>query len=96
MIWEIAQIEVKPGTESQFEEGVRQARPLFDGAKGCGGLELHRSLEFPQRYRLIVRWETVEDHMVGFRNSESYQGWRALVQAYFAGPPQVEHVAKAV
>ena len=96
MILEIAQIEVKPGTEAEFEDGVRQARPLFDEAKGCGGLELHRSIEFPQRYRLIVRWETVEDHMVGFRNSDSYQRWRALVQACFAGPPQVEHVAKAV
>jgi heme-degrading monooxygenase HmoA len=96
MFLEIAQIEVKPGTEAQFEEGVRQAVPLFQRAKGCHGMELQRSVEFPQRYRLIVKWETVEAHTVDFRGSPDFQAWRGLVGQYFTAPPAVEHTAQAV
>jgi hypothetical protein len=60
MITEIAQIDVKPGMESEFEAGVKNAAPIFKRAKGCHGMELRRSIEKPSRYRLFVAWETVE------------------------------------
>lgn len=91
MIQEIAEIDVKPGTEAAFEAGVRKAAPLFQAAKGCLGLELHRSHEHPSRYRLMVKWETVENHTVDFRGSPAFQQWRALVGEYFASTPRVEH-----
>jgi heme-degrading monooxygenase HmoA len=96
MFLEIAQIEVKPGSEADFEAGVAKAAPLFRRAKGCKGMQLQRSVEFPQRYRLVVKWETVENHMVDFRNSEDFQAWRGLVGAYFAAPPAVEHTYAAL
>ncbi len=96
MILEIAQIEVKPGSEAEFEAGVTKAAPLFQRAKGCHGMELQRSIEFPQRYRLIVKWETLEAHTVDFRGSEDFMAWRSLVGDYFAAPPAVEHTALAV
>jgi len=70
MITEIAQIEIKPGTEKEFEAAVAKAEPLFLRAKGGLGIELHRSIEKPQRYRLIARWATLENHTVDFRGSE--------------------------
>jgi hypothetical protein len=33
----------------------------------------------------------VEAHTVGFRSSERFQRWRALVGPFFAAPPAVEH-----
>jgi heme-degrading monooxygenase HmoA len=57
MITEIAQIDVKPGMESEFEAGVKSAAPVFKRAKGCHGLELQRSIEKPNRYRLLVKWQ---------------------------------------
>ena len=96
MVLEIAQIEVKPGSEAAFEAGVREAAPLFRRAKGCGGMELQRSVEFPSRYRLIVTWETVENHTVDFRGSEDFQEWRRLVGGHFAAPPAVEHTHQVV
>ena len=60
MITEIAQIDVKPGTEKDFEAAVAKARPLFLRAKGGKGFELHKSFEKPQRYRLMAQWETLE------------------------------------
>jgi heme-degrading monooxygenase HmoA len=64
MIFEIAEIEVKPNEEEAFEAAVAKAEPLFRRAKGCHGMELQRTIEKPLLYRLVVKWETVEDHMV--------------------------------
>jgi heme-degrading monooxygenase HmoA len=91
MIFEFADIEVKPGEEAAFEAAVSKAVPLFQRAKGCSGMELQRSVEKPSKYRLVVKWATVEDHMVHFRNSEDFQEWRRLVGPYFAAAPNVEH-----
>ena len=91
MITEIAQIDVKPGTEKDFEAAVAKARPLFLRAKGGKGFELHKSIEKPQRYRLMAQWETLENHTVDFRGSEDFTAWRGLVGQYFAAPPEVEH-----
>jgi heme-degrading monooxygenase HmoA len=96
MITEIAQIDVKPGMEKDFEAGVKSAAPLFKRAKGCSGMTLQRSHESPQRYRLFVQWETLENHTVDFRGSADFQEWRKLVGHYFASPPNVEHVAEVV
>jgi heme-degrading monooxygenase HmoA len=92
MITEIAQIEIKPGMEAQFEDGVQQAVPIFQRAKGNRGMKLERSIEKPQRYRLFVMWETLENHTVDFRGSADFQEWRKLVGHCFASPPEVEHV----
>ena len=91
MVTEIAQIDVKPGMETEFEAGVQKAKPLFLRAKGCKGVTLHKSIEKPQRYRLMAQWETLENHTVDFRGSEDFTAWRGLVGQYFAAPPEVEH-----
>jgi heme-degrading monooxygenase HmoA len=96
MILEIAQIVVRTGMEAEFEAGVATAVPLFQRAKGCISMELVRSVEFPSRYRLLVRWETLENHTVDFRNSDDFQAWRRLVSHCFDGAPEVEHAAQAV
>ncbi len=96
MVLEIAQIDVKSGTEAQFEAGVAKAVPLFRRAKGCKGMELQRSVEKPARYRLFVQWETLENHTVDFRGSADFQEWRKLVGECFDKPPEVEHVNRIV
>ena len=96
MVLEIAQFDIKPGLEPAFEAGVKEAVPLFRRAKGCTGMELQRSHEKPSRYRLFVRWETLENHTVDFRGSENFAEWRGLVGQYFAAPPDVEHTNTVV
>jgi heme-degrading monooxygenase HmoA len=91
MFLEIAQIEVKEGANAQFEAGVAKAKPIFLRAKGCGGVTLQRSVEFPNRYRLFVEWATLENHTVDFRGSDDFAKWRELVSPYFVAPPVVEH-----
>ncbi|MGB7692285.1 MAG: antibiotic biosynthesis monooxygenase family protein [Pseudolabrys sp.] len=96
MILEIAQIDVKPGMETEFEGGVKKAAPIFKRAKGCKSMTLQRSHEMPQRYRLFVQWEAVENHTKDFRESADFQEWRKLVGHCFASPPYVEHVAEVM
>jgi heme-degrading monooxygenase HmoA len=96
MITEIAQIDVKPGQEAAFEAAVAEAAPLFQRAKGCRAMRVERSIEKPQRYRLFVSWETLENHTVDFRESADFQEWRKLAVPHFASPPEVEHVEVAV
>ncbi len=91
MITETARIDIKPGSEKAFEAAVAEALPLFRAAKGCHGLQLQRGIEHPTHYYLIVQWETLEDHTVGFRGSEAFARWRELVGPYFAGPADVHH-----
>lgn len=92
MIKELAEIDIRPGCEQAFEESADLAKNLFLGAKGCIAFRLHRSMEQPSRYRLFVEWETIEDHMIEFRNSEAFGQWRKLCGQYFQTPPRVEHL----
>lgn len=97
MIYEIAEIQVKAGTEQEFEAAVQKAVPLFRGARGCRSMELQRTIETPTKYRLVVGWETVDDHMVHFRGAPAFQEWRKLVGPFFqSGPPVVDHTQVAV
>lgn len=92
MFLEIAEITVTD--PAAFETAVAAAKPHFLAAEGCHGLTLHRVVETPDVYRLVVKWRTVEDHMVTFRASEGFQAWRALAAPYFAAPPKVTHSAE--
>src|ERR1700754_5019866 len=91
MITEIAQIEVKPGMEKDFEAGVARAAPVFRRAKGCHGLALEKSIGKPNRYRLLVQGGTAGNHTVDFRGSPDFQEWRACVGHCFESAPVVEH-----
>jgi heme-degrading monooxygenase HmoA len=96
MVLEIAQIDIKPGFEAEFEAGVGKAARLFKRAKGCTSMSLQRSVEKPQRYRLFLGWETVENHTKDFYGSADWQEWRKLVAHCFDGAPQVEHVSETL
>ncbi|GEP08832.1 antibiotic biosynthesis monooxygenase family protein [Methylobacterium gnaphalii] len=91
MILEIAQIDVKAGSEAQFEAGIEQAAAIFKAANGCRSFQVRRSVEKPQRYRLLIEWDTLEAHTKDFTGSQPWKDYRALVSDTFESPPHVEH-----
>jgi heme-degrading monooxygenase HmoA len=93
MVLEHAIIDVKPGTAEQFEEALARARPIIAACHGFISLGLHRGVETPDRFVLLVEWETLDDHVVGFRQSDAFVQWRALIGPYFESPPVVDHLA---
>lgn len=90
-VTELAEITVTD--PAGFEAAVAAARPHFLSAEGCMGLVLHRVIEAPQHYRLIVTWRRIEDHTVTFRQSPGFAEWRRLAAPFFAAPPVVTHSA---
>ena len=91
MILEVAQLSIRPATEAGFERIFPEAIRLLGASPGYLSHELHRSIESPSRYALMVRWRTLEDHTVGFRGSAAFGEWRAQLAPFLAAPPVVEH-----
>nr|WP_229428913.1 antibiotic biosynthesis monooxygenase [Massilia sp. ST3] len=88
---EAAILDVRPGQESAFEAAFRQASGIIAGMPGHVSHQLQRCLEKPSRYLLLVNWETLEDHTVGFRQSLEYQEWKRLLHHFYDPFPTVEH-----
>jgi heme-degrading monooxygenase HmoA len=96
VILERAIFPIKPGQAMDFEAAYAKARKLIERAKGCRKAELRRGLETPDSFILLVLWDSVDDHMKGFRESPAFTEWRALLSPYFAGPSAMEHYAEPV
>jgi heme-degrading monooxygenase HmoA len=91
MILEVAMLDVRSGTESNFERDFMTASGIICGTPGYVSHELQRCVERPNRYVLLVRWETVEAHTEGFRKSAPYSEWKKLLHHYYDPFPMVEH-----
>ncbi|WP_449372748.1 antibiotic biosynthesis monooxygenase family protein [Arthrobacter psychrolactophilus] len=91
MITEHAILPVIAGRESDFEAAFDTARHIISAIPGFRGLTLSRSIESPSEYLLLVDWDTLDDHTIGFRTSESYQQWKALLHEFYEPFPVVEH-----
>lgn len=96
MILERAIFAVQPGSEADFEAAMQQAVEVISQAGGFRSFRLQRGIEQPSSYLLLVEWDSVEDHMQGFRESELFVRWRELIGPYFAAAPEVEHYSAAV
>jgi heme-degrading monooxygenase HmoA len=92
MILELADIRIHTGQNAAFEEAIQRGLSTVIGdANGFQGYKINRGVESPERYLLQIFWDTLEDHTVGFRQSEAFTQWRAIVGPFFAAPPMVEH-----
>lgn len=91
MILEVAILDVKPGEEQAFEAAFARAQQIISSMQGYVSHQLQKNIEMPGRYILLVNWETLEDHTVGFRASAQYQEWKALLHHFYDPFPQVEH-----
>jgi heme-degrading monooxygenase HmoA len=91
LVTEYAMLVIDPARAAEFESAVAAAKPLFQSAEGCRSMKLERVAEDASRYRLCVIWDSIDHHMVMFRNSDNFQSWRRLVGGFFAAPPSVDH-----
>ena len=91
MVLEVAVLDVKPGLSQDFEAAFGQAQTILSSMKGYTSHQLQRCLEKPNRYILLVNWETLEDHTQCFRGSGEYQQWRRLLHHFYDPFPEVEH-----
>ena len=90
MIVEHAWLTVTPGREEEFIPSILGALPIIQSAPHCHGAQVHRQIESPSTFLLLVRWSSVEDHM-NFRASEQFAVWRSLTLPFYAAPAVVTH-----
>lgn len=92
MILEIADIRIAPGRQAEFEAAIQRGiAEVVTRARGFRGFKVNKGIESPERYVLMIFWDTLEDHTVHFRGGPLFAEWRAIVGPFFAAPPQVEH-----
>jgi heme-degrading monooxygenase HmoA len=92
MILEVADIRIRPGTQAQFDVAIQTGvRDVLSKTRGFRGFKVNKGIESPDRYLLMVFWESLENHTVDFRGSPAFAQWRSIVGTYFASAPQVEH-----
>ena len=91
MILEVAILDVKSGQEIEFEAAFGKAQEIISSMQGYLSHQLQRCIENPSRYMLLVNWKALNDHTVGFRESEQYKEWRSLLHHFYDPFPEVEH-----
>lgn len=91
MVLEVAILTIKTGQSANFEQSFAEAETLIASIKGYINHELKKCIEKEDQYILLVNWQCVEDHEIGFRQSTVYQKWKALLHHYYEPFPIVEH-----
>jgi heme-degrading monooxygenase HmoA len=95
MILEVAILNIRPGESADFERAFAEAQAIIASMPGHVSHQLLRCLGAPDQYLLLVHWQTVEDHTVGFRQSAQYQDWKRLLHHFYEPFPIVEHYESA-
>ena len=96
MILEVGILNVRMGEEAAFESAMRDARPIIEASPGFAGLEIRKCVEASNRYLLLAKWRSVEDHTIGFRKSPQYEEWRKRLHHFYDPFPTVEHYQEPI
>lgn len=91
MILEVAILDVKPSLTAEFEMAFKTASAIISSMPGYISHELQRCIEDTNRYILLVQWQSLEAHTIGFRQSPEYEEWRALLHHFYDPFPTVQH-----
>jgi len=91
MILEVALLNVRTGQSAEFEKAFAQAKSIISSRPGYISHQLQRRVEVPDKYVLLVRWQRLDDHTIGFRQSPQYQEWKTLLHHFYDPFPTVEH-----
>ena len=91
MILEVAVLNVRIGSEAAYEAAFERASSIISARPGYISHQLQRCIEIPNRYILLVHWESLEAHTVGFRGAPEYHEWKRLLHHFYEPLPTVEH-----
>jgi heme-degrading monooxygenase HmoA len=94
MTTEIVLLYTREKESDLFEKAFGEAREIISKMEGYLEHELQKCVEKENKYVLIVRWNTMDDHMEGFRKSEAYKEWKRLLHHFYDPFPVVEHYQK--
>ena len=96
MILEHALLSIKPGESAAFEAAMAEARPLIAASPGFRSITVRKACEAPDLYLLLVEWDDIASHREGFRLSERYEQWRALLHRFYDPMPVVGYFGETL
>lgn len=96
MIQEVAHLTVKPGESTSFETTMEEAKHIIASQPGFIEMTVRKCLDEPDQYLLSVKWDTLEDHTIGFRTSPDYELWKTLLHHYYDPFPTVYHYGEPI
>lgn len=96
MIIEHALLRVRDGETAAFEVAMAEAKPLIAESPGFGGIEVRPACDEIGLYLLIVCWADIASHRDGFRKSDRYQTWRALLHHFYEPMPHVSYFGECL
>ncbi|MEO5843961.1 MAG: antibiotic biosynthesis monooxygenase [Caldimonas sp.] len=97
MILEVADIRIPPGKNAAFEAAIaRGLATVMPRATGFVAHKVQRCIESPERYVLLIWWQTLENHTIDFRQGPLFAEWRSFIGPFLALPPVVEHFELAL
>ncbi len=91
MVREIAVFRTREGQAEAFVEAYGGVADILNEAEGSGGASLHRGVEDPDSFTLIVEWDSVEAH-TDLTQKTQFESFGEAVGPYLAGHPEVRHV----
>ena len=79
MLLEIAEIEVRPGTEDQFASAMRETGiPNLVACEGVVSARFGRGVENPSKFTFNVVWSSMDAHMAA-RDLEAFGKFRGAM-----------------
>jgi quinol monooxygenase YgiN len=91
MVTEIAVFQAVPGKEDAFAQSIMRGIEVVKRDPGCRSVSVHRCIEDPARFLLVVAWDSLEAHTEGFRKSPLFAEWRSHINGLFLDSPAVHH-----
>lgn len=91
MILEVVEVDAVPGSEAAFEDAYREAAVFLKRAKGFVSMRLMRGIETPHRFRVLIKWQSLESHTRDFRESPDYAALMELIRPHAASRAVVQH-----
>ena len=91
MVREIAVFRTREGRAEAFVGAYGGVANILDDAEGSGGVSLHRGVEDPDSFTLIVEWDSVDAH-TALTQTPQFESFGEAIGPYLAGQPEVLHV----
>ena len=91
MTTELIRYRIPAGQEDEFLDSYHKAATFLERSPECLGYEVLRGEEEPENFAVIIRWQSTQRHLEGFRKSSDFPAFFAAVKPFFAAIEEMKH-----
>ena len=91
MTVEYIRYKVEPAQRNAFVDAYAQAATQLQASPFCQAYELTECEEEEGQFMLRIEWTSTDEHLNGFRKSELFPPFFALIKPFFANIQEMRH-----